>query len=98
MEKIMIVLNKGTLQERKWTTSQGEQRTISTIELELSDGFDTVVAEATDALAAKIAAKDFGSDTYLFQLRLQTRAAKTDNGQPGRKFISCRIINIGGLS
>lgn len=98
MEKIMMVLNKGTLQERKWTTPQGDQRTITTIELELSDGFDTVVAEATDALAAKIAATEFGNATNLFQLRLQTRAAKTDNGQPGRKFISCRIINVGGLS
>lgn len=98
MEKIMMVLNKGTLRERKWTTSQGEPKTITTIEVELSNGFDTVVAEATDSLAAKIAATDFGSGTYLFQLRLQTRSAKTDNGQPGRKFNSCRIINVGGLS
>lgn len=98
MEKIMMVLNKGTLQERKWTTSQGELKTITTIEVELSNGFDTVVAEATDSLAAKIAATDFGSGNYLCQLRLQTRSAKTDNGQPGRKFNSCRIINIGGLS
>lgn len=46
MEKIMKVISQGQYQEREWENRNHEVKMISTVEVQLTDGNDALIAEA----------------------------------------------------
>lgn len=96
MEIISEVKSKSALQTRDWTTKEGEKRTISFIEVELSNGLDSIVAEATDRLAAIINNSDVVGKTFVVQLVFSVRSWTNKEGREV-KANSVKIVNMGGL-
>lgn len=96
MEIISEVKSKSALQTREWQTQEGEKRTISFIEVVLSNGLDSIVAEATDRLAAIISNSDVVGKTFVVQLVFSVRSWKNKEGREV-KANSVKIVNMGGL-
>ena len=97
MEKTVAILSKSELRNREWTNQNGEKKSITSIELVMTDGVDTLVAEATDSLAAKIAAKDFGLQVYRCQFKMSVRETENKDTHKKYAFNSIRLLAIGGF-
>ena len=57
MEKFFRVTAIGDLATREWKPDNGETRNIASAEVTLSDGLDTLVAEANDDMARNLVTK-----------------------------------------
>ena len=56
MEKLVRVISQGAPQTRQWTNpNTGELKNITSVEVEMTDGLDRFIAEATDDLAIRYA-------------------------------------------
>ena len=56
MEKLVRVISQGAPQSRQWTNpNTGEVKTITSVEVEMTDGLDRFIAEASDELAVQLA-------------------------------------------
>ena len=56
MEKLVRVISQGAPQSRQWTNpNTGEMKTITSVEVEMTDGLDRFIAEASDDLANQLA-------------------------------------------
>jgi hypothetical protein len=56
MEKLVRVISQGAPQTRQWTNpNTGELKNITSVEVEMTDGLDRFIAEATDDLAVHLA-------------------------------------------
>lgn len=96
MEIISEVKSKSALQTREWQTQEGEKRTLSFIEVVLSNGLDSIVAEATEYLAAIISKNDVVGKTFVVQLVFSVRIWRNKEGREV-KANSVKIVNMGGL-
>ncbi|MCR5070199.1 MAG: hypothetical protein K6A78_10490 [Prevotella sp.] len=57
MEKLVRIMDQRPMVKRDWTNSQGETITLKSVELVMTDGNDTFVAEATDQMAETLSDK-----------------------------------------
>lgn len=95
METYMKIVDYGELVERKWTANDGTEKTISSVELQLTNGIDTLVAEATDDLARTICAelaKDTLYKNKMYRCRLVFAVRKSKNKE--LLFNSIRLADI----
>lgn len=97
MEKVVSVISKSALQSREWTTTEGEKRTLQFIEVEMSDGIDSFMAEATDRLAARIATADIEGKSVACQCQIALR--KWQSKETGREMYanSVKLVSMTGL-
>lgn len=81
MEKNVKVKHQGALNQRNWTNPRtGETILISSVELLLSDGIDTFVAEVTDQQAISINQEPLDQNKlYGVQCRLEVSKGKSQN-------------------
>lgn len=87
----MQVKAQGELRENAWQNQRGENMIIASVELELTDGLDTIVAEVTGDEARALAAQPAEPGTTgFFALRFSTSEVKTREGRPF-KTMRCRI-------
>ena len=78
----MKVLSQGALKQRNWTNQRGETVVISSVEVKMTDGVDTFVAEATDQLALQLdKEKLHTSRLYGAQMRQEVREWKNQQGE-----------------
>ena len=57
MEKLVRVISQGAPQSRQWTNpNTGEMKTITSVEVEMTDGLDRFIAEATAVLPSQVKA------------------------------------------
>lgn len=78
------------LQERQIPLQDGSTKTLKIVELVLTDGIDTFVAEAFDDLADSIDKKALGKNClYGVSVKMQTRLSSD-----GRVFNSLKITSI----
>lgn len=95
METFMKIISCGELVERKWTASDGTEKTITSVEVQLTNGIDTLVAEANDDLARTICA-EMARDTFyknkLYRCRLVFAVRKSKD--KGLMFNSIRLYDI----
>lgn len=101
MEKIVKLLAQGAMRKSDWQNNRGENVTIKSVELSLSDGIDSFVAEATDKLAEQITEHPLRNDCfYGVSVRLSIRywKAKDQSGaEVTRSATTLRVVNIVGL-
>ena len=91
MEKIMQVKAQAELRENAWQNTRGENMIIASVELELTDGLDTIVAEVTGDDARALAANPaVPGTTGYFALRFGVSEVKTRDGKPF-KTMRCRV-------
>lgn len=91
MEKVMIVLNQGALEERPYDNGS---KTFKKVNVELTDGKDSFACEATDDLAVRIDKEKLSKGhIYFVDATLQLRTFKDQNGQE-KKFNSIRLNSI----
>ncbi len=57
MEKLVRVMDQRPMVKRDWTNAQGENITLKSVEIVMTDGNDTFVAEATDQMAETLSDK-----------------------------------------
>ncbi len=57
MEKLVRVMDQRPMVKRDWTNGQGENITLKSVEIVMTDGNDTFVAEATDQMAETLSDK-----------------------------------------
>ncbi len=57
MEKLVRVMDQHPMVKRDWTNGQGENITLKSVEIVMTDGNDTFVAEATDQMAETLSDK-----------------------------------------
>lgn len=57
MEKIMKVVSQGQYVEREWENQNHEKKLLCTVELQLTDGNDSLIAEANGDTAKLLAQK-----------------------------------------
>lgn len=82
MQKILKCVAQAPMTEREWTNSNNEKRIIKSVKVTFTDGIDTFVAEATDALAEQLNRDPLETNAlYNVFLNFTTRAAKTQNGE-----------------
>lgn len=94
MEKLVRVINQGELVTRNWQNSQGETKVIKSVELTLSDGIDTFVAEANDSLAESINTQPLDQDgLYAARCRILVREWENKDHVKVRS-TSVKLINI----
>lgn len=95
MEKIARVVNQSPLISRNWTNSRNESVVIRTVELELSDGIDNFVAEATDTLADQLNASPLSAGTVVcVQARLQVRRWTSSQSGTEQRATSVKLIKV----
>ena len=87
----MQVKAQAELRENAWQNQRGENMIIASVELELTDGLDTIVAEVTGDEARALAAQPAAPGTTgYFALRFSVTEAKTRDGKPF-KTMRCRV-------
>ena len=92
MEKIVRIKAQGKLMKRDWTDKKGEIHEISSVELLLSDGIDTFVAELSDQAAITAEKQPLSQDlVYGVRCKMDVNSSKTDGT---RNFNKIKIINI----
>lgn len=97
MEKVVNVISKSALQSREWTTTEGEKKSLQFIEVEMSDGIDSFMAEATDRLAARISTADVVGKSVACQCQISLR--KWQSKETGKTMYanSVKIVSMTGL-
>lgn len=95
MESYLRIVGLGQLVEREWTPENGPKKTIASIDVTLTNGVDTFVAEATDDLARDLNKKleEKTLDTRNFwRVRLRFKIAKSKD--KGIVFNNIKIIEM----
>lgn len=78
MEKEVIIKKQFALQEREYTTNEGERKKFATKGFILTDGLDTFFAEMTGNMARECG--DLREDVpYMLQAEMQVRAWETQD-------------------
>lgn len=98
MEKFFRVTAIGDLSERSWTPENGETRNIASAEVTLSDGLDTVVAEANDDMArnlVKMRDEDKFNWDGLYRVRIKMKVVTSKD--KGLKFNNIKILDMSQL-
>ena len=95
MEKIVRIKSQGTLQERDWTNERtGEKKVIKSLTLEVTDGIDTFLVDASDTLAEALAKSPLRTDVlYGLRCRMVVNETMRESGEK-RRFTNIKIINI----
>ena len=96
MELLVRIKNQGPLQQRNWTNPRtGENVVISSVELTLSDGIDSFVAEATDQLAIAISQQPLNpEELYSVRCQQEVREWKSQTTGVIQRANSIRILKI----
>lgn len=97
MEKLVRVLSQSTLRSTDWQAPDGTIKVIKSVEVVLTDGIDSIVAEANDSLAEAIAANPL--DTSLLhnaRITMQVKKRHSD-ASSGRMFNVVRLQSICAL-
>lgn len=95
MEKFFRVTAIGDLAERSWTPENGETRNIASTEVTLSDGLDTLVAEANDDMARNLVKmRDEGKFNWdgLYRVRIKMKVVTSKD--KGLKFNNIKILDM----
>ena len=95
MEKLVRIVAQQPLRQTPWTSPQGEQKMINSVELTLTDGIDTFTAEVQGEDAVNMAQLD-RQYIYDVQCRMSVREWTSQTGQKVRS-TSIRIIKIQAL-
>jgi len=76
MEKLVRVISQGAPQTRQWTNpNTGELKNITSVEVEMTDGLDRFIAEASDDLAVQLANSPLNTD-LIYQVRCDLRVSQ----------------------
>lgn len=98
MESYLRIVGLGQLVEREWTPENGQKRTIASIEVTLTNGVDTFVAEASDDLARdlnkKLETKSLDTKNF-WRVRLRFKIAKSKD--KGIVFNNIKIIEMASI-
>lgn len=98
MEKFFRVTEIGDLSERSWKPENGEARNIASAEITLSDGLDTLIAEANDDLARNLVKsrdeKKFNWDR-LYRARIKMKVVTSKD--KGLKFNNIKLFELSQL-
>lgn len=98
MEKIVRVKAQMPLKTRNWTSQSGQTVVINSVELVLTDGIDTFVAEATDQLALTLAQQPLSSDyIYHAQCRCDVREWESQTTHEKMRSNGIRLLRIVGI-
>lgn len=95
MEKFFRVTAIGDLATRTWTPENGETRNIASAEVTLSDGLDTLVAEANDDMARNLVKmRDEGEFQFdgLYRVRIKMKVLTSKD--KGLKFNNIKILDM----
>lgn len=94
MEKLVRILSQSDLRKNNWTNAAGENVVIKSVEVKMTDGTDTFVAEATDRLAEKLDENKLSNDAlHGVQCKMQVRTWKSADGEE-RQATTIRLLNI----
>ncbi len=75
MEKLVRVMDQRPMVKRDWTNGQGETITLKSVEIVMTDGNDTFVAEATDQMAETLSDKPLDKGLmYGVRLKMSIRS------------------------
>ncbi len=75
MEKLVRVTDQRPMVKRDWTNGQGENITLKSVEVVMTDGNDTFVAEATDQMAETLSDKPLDKGMmYGIRLKMSIRS------------------------
>ena len=98
MENYFRVVEIGELTERQWKPENGQERTIAGVEVTLTDGLDSFVAEANDDMARNLV-KQKEDNTFNFDglYRVRVRMKVTASKDKGLKFNNLRITDMAQL-
>lgn len=98
MEKFFRVTAIGDLATREWKPDNGETRNIASAEVTLSDGLDTLVAEANDDMARNLV-KQRDEDKFnwdgLYRVRIKMKVVTSKD--KGLKFNNIKILDMSQL-
>ncbi len=95
MEKNVRIISQGALQQRNWTSPKGENVVISSVELVMTDGIDTFVAEVNDQKAIAINQEPLDQDAlYGVQIKMTVREWKNEQTQMMNHATNIRVVNI----
>ncbi len=95
MEKQVRIISQGALNQRNWTSPKGENVVISSVELVMTDGIDTFVAEVNDQKAIAINQEPLDQDAlYGAQLKMTVREWKSEQTQMVNHATNIRVVNI----
>ncbi len=95
MEKQVRIISQGALNQRNWTSPKGENVVISSVELVMTDGIDTFVAEVNDQKAIAINQEPLDQDVlYSAQLKMTVREWKNEQTQQMNRANNIRVINL----
>lgn len=85
MEKVVRVKAQSPLKVNNWTSPSGETKIIKIVELQLTDGVDTFVAEANDDLAEQLNNEPLKAEYfYGLQARMIVIEWKKQDGSQAR--------------
>jgi len=95
MEKIMKVVSQGQYRESEWENKNHEKILIKSVEMELTDGIETIIAEASGDQAVMLKNKPLTKDAwYAFQLKCSIATWTRQDGTTG-KATRVRVVGIG---
>ncbi len=95
MEKQVRIISQGALNQRNWTSPKGENVVISSVELVMTDGIDTFVAEVNDQKAIAINQEPLDQDAfYGVQIKMSVREWKNEQTQQMNHATNIRVINL----
>lgn len=81
MEKRVQLIKQYGMTSRNWTSPSNETVIIKSVELEMTDGVDTFVAEANDKLAEQLNAQPLMEGCYLgIQAQIKVRRWNNKDG------------------
>ncbi len=78
MEKLVRVMDQRPMVKRDWTNSQGENITLKSVEIVMTDGNDTFVAEVTDQMAETLSDKPLDKG-MMYGVRLKMTVRSWEN-------------------
>lgn len=93
MEKLVRVKAQQPLRQTQWTSGQGEKRVINSVELTLTDGVDTFVAELQGEEAINCPHLD-PNCIYAVQCRLSVREWQSQQSGQTMRATSIRIVKL----
>ena len=93
MEKLVRIIDQQPLRQLQWTAPSGEPKTLSSVELMLTDGIDVFLAEVQGADAVNMAVLD-RQLIYRVQCRLSVRHWKSQQSGQTMRANSVRIIKL----
>ena len=98
MESYLRIKGVGQLIEREWTPENGNTKTIASINVTLTNGVDTFVAEANDDLAREIDKKFEAKELDLVNFwRVRIRFKITKSKDKGLVFNNIKIIEMASV-